>query len=396
MGKYIQDARNEYNNAIFAACAQKRQLVSWIQFSIDYPNHPRNGDVQDTIYSMATEDGTIESYRNFIKGYKKNKNLLKAWNQLYVLYTATATETVYEQFAAEFPDFPDKARLKKDKELSKLELKPFQRNGKWGYAEQPRPDSINVVLPFEYDEAFEFSCGFAAVRVKPCANDKCTYYYIDKGGNKAFNKSFNEAGNFINGLAIVGVGNCSIEDSCMYGVINKAGEFLIDPDYDVIEEASEGFFLASRNGRFGYIDLTGEEVISMKYTDGLSFKQGVAAVSLDGNWFFIDVTGRQLFISRFADVSSFNDSLCAVTEDDVNWGYINMSGEMVIQPIYESAEDFIGGFAIVSKREKDPKIKDAFVSQRYKIDRSGKVIEKITAPKDIKSAAPSNRKSKRK
>jgi hypothetical protein len=394
MGKYVVEAKKQYNEALFDSYVKKNQLVAWIQFDIDFPTHPRNSDVQDTIYKLATSDGSIEAYRNFIRGYKKNKNIPNAWNQLYLLYTASATEDVYNNFALEFRDYPNKDRLKVDLEFSKLNIKPFQRNGKWGYAEQPRPDSIHLVIPFEFEEALEFSGGLAAVRTKPCTENKCTYFYIDKGANRVFKREFNYAGNFDNGFAIVGSGNCESEDSCFYGIIDKRGEYIADPEYDVIEDASEGYYLASKNGKFGYLDRTGEEVISMKYSDGLPFSQGVAAVSLDGNWFFIDNNGRQLFINRFTDVSSFKDSLCAVTLDGVSWGYVDMRGELVIPTIYESAEDFNGGFAIISKKEKDTKMRDAFISQRYKIDKAGKVIEKITAPK-VTTAKSSTRKAKK-
>ena len=98
--------------------------------------------------------------------------------------------------------------------------------------------------------------------------------------------------------------------------------------------------------------------------------------------FFIDKTGKQIFINRFHDVSSFSDSLCAVTPDGSTWGYIDMSGNFVIQPVYETAEDFVNGFGIISKKEPDPKNKSMFISQRYKIDRNGKILEKLTAPKE--------------
>jgi hypothetical protein len=54
----------------------------------------------------------------------------------------------------------------------------------------------------------------------------------------------------------------------------------------------------------------------------------------------------------------------------------------VLPAIYEDAGDFDKGVAIVSKKEKDLKHKGLFISQRYKVDKTGKVIEKLLAPKD--------------
>jgi hypothetical protein len=142
--------------------------------------------------------------------------------------------------------------------------------------------------------------------------------------------------------------------------------------------------LVSKNEKYGYISRSGEMVISLKYNNALSFSQGIAAVQLDSSWFFIDKTGKQIFVDYFHDVSSFKDSLCAVTKDGADWGYIDVNGVYIIPPDYEAAEDFDGGFAIVSKKEKDPKHKGMFISQRYKINKVGNVIEKLTAPKTPK------------
>jgi hypothetical protein len=280
----------------------------------------------------------------------------------------------------------------RDIELSQKDLRPFQRDGKWGYAYQPTKDSLVIHIMPEYEEAYDFNGGLAAVRSKAC-NDKCIYYYINKSNQRAVESDFNFAGDFKNGYAVVGVGNCEAEDACKYGIVDTRGKYVVAPSYDVIEEESEGLFLASKNEKFGFINNRGDVVISLKYSDGLSFSQGAAAVAIDENWFFIDKEGRQLFINRFNDVSSFSDSLCAVTLDGENWGYIDMSGNFVVDAIYKDAEDFENGFAIVSKEEKDPRNKSLTINQRYRIDKKGKVMEKLTMPK---SATGSKKKRTRK
>jgi hypothetical protein len=271
-------------------------------------------------------------------------------------------------------------------------LKPFQRDEKWGYAYQPTKDSLVIQIMPEYKEAYEFNGGLAAVRSKECS-DRCVYYYINKANQRALEEDFNYAGDFKNGYAVVGVGNCEDENACKYGIIDSRGKYVVAPTYEIIEEESEGLYLAAKNEKFGFINSRGDVVISLKYSDGLSFSQGAAAVAIDENWFFIDKEGRQMFINRFHDVSSFSDSLCAVTLDGEKWGYIDMSGNFVIDGLYSGAEDFEHGFAIVSKEEKDPKNKNLTIIQRYKIDKRGKVIEKLTAPK---TAKPSKKKRTRK
>ncbi len=379
-GAYVSEAKKLYNEKVLEYYTKKNDLSAYLEFERNHKDHPAFNAVQDSIYYLATKDGSIESYKNFIANYSQNKNYRDAWEQLYLLYTAEGTQNDYLMFIQTFPSSPSKDRAYRDIELAAKELKPFQNDDKWGYAILPAVDSLVVPIPFEYLEAYEFSNGLAAVRSKPCT-DKCTYYYIDKGNQRAFAEEFNYAGNFEHGYAVVGIGNCE-EDSCMYGLIDKRGKFLIAPEYEEINEPTEDFYLVAKDGKYGFLNKKGEVVISLKYTDALPFSQGVAAVGIDGNWFFVDKTGKQAFYNRFQNVSSFSDSLCAATPDGIGWGYIDMAGNYVIQPLYETAEDFVNGFGIISKKEKDPKNKSMFISQRYKIDKSGKVLEKLTAPKE--------------
>ena len=391
-GLYVKEAKKNYEDKLLEYYNKKHDLGSYLEFEKNYKNHLGYNSIEDSIYKLATVDGSIASFKKFIEGCKQNPNYNDAWMQLYILSTAEATEDSYRKFADDYPNFPDKTKLYKDMELSKLTLRPFQQGSKWGFASQPTPDSLVVIIPFEYEEAFGFHSGIAAVRGVPCTDTKCTYFYIDRGNQRVFKTNFNYAGDFENGLAIVGIGNCEI-DSCKYGMIDKRGEWHIKPVYDELNDPAEGLYLVSQKERYGFINKNGDVVISLKYNNGVSFSEGAAAVALDTNWFFIDKTGKQLFFDYFHDVSNFKSDFCAVTKDGENWGYINKSGTFMIQPLYEEAEDFDGDYAIVSKKEKDPKHAGLFISQRYKIDKNGKVIEKLTAPKqEVKKSKKKGRK----
>ena len=381
-GAYAKEAKKNYQDKLLEYYNNRHDLEGYTEFLKLYKDHPAYSSIEDSVYHIVTKSGSLGSYSEFINRYNNNRNVAIAWDMLYVLYTADASVDSYKRFAADFPNYPNKARIQRDIDLAQLNLKPFQQGEKWGYAVQPTPDSVAIVIQGEYEEAFPFSSGLAAVRIKPCG-DQCIYFYIDKNDMRAIARDFNFAGDFDNGQAIVGIGNCD-EDSCKYGMIDKLGRWVIPPVYDEFNEASEGLYLVSRNEKYGFINRTGEIVISLKYANALSFSQGVAAVLLDSNWFFVDRTGKQIFMDYFHDVSSFKDSLCAVTKDGSNWGYIDMSGTFAIPPVYEAAEDFDSAFAIVSKKEKDPKHKGLFISQRYRIDKAGNIVEKLTAPKASK------------
>lgn len=382
-GKYFAEAKSIYEDKLLSSYHYKHTLEGYLEFESKYREHPAFNAIQDSIYAMTVSHGWIDEFKKFVRTYKTNRNVKDAWSQLYTLSTAEGTPESFQKFQADFPDFPDKELLAKDLGLSYKMLKPFQRDNKWGYGIQPAPDSIAIVFPFEYEEAYDFQNGLAVVRLKPC-NERCNYFYIDKNNQRVFNRDFNYASDFNNGVAIVGIGDCESSD-CKYGLIDKRGEFILPAEFEELNDPTDGLYLAAKDSKYGFVNSKGEAVVSFKYTDALPFAQGLAAVAIDGNWFFVDVTGAQKFINRFMDCSSFSDSLCAVTQDKESWGYIDMTGNFVIQPSFESAEDFVGGFAIVSKKEKDPKNKSLTISQRYKIDKSGKILEKLTAPKEPSS-----------
>jgi|GEM_PF-806451 hypothetical protein len=383
-GAFVKEAQKHYEELLLEYYNNRRDLEGYKEFESKYKTHPAFNAVQDSIYAIVTRPNTIDAFRTFVMNYINNRNVHQAWLKLYALSTAEATEQAYRKFLDDYNDFPDKPKVYHDIELSKLNLQPFKQDEKFGYAfaKDTSPDSLTLVIPVQYDEATAFKCGVAAVRNQPCTDARCSYFYIDKDNKKVFgDKQFNYTGDFDNGFAIVGIGDCDV-DSCKYGMIDKLGNWTILPIYDDFEDPTSGLYEVARDSLHGFINQQGNAVISLKYSNAVPFSEGVAAVALDTSWFFIDTQGKQLFFDNFHDVSNFKDSLCAVSRDGENWGYIDRSGNFVIEPLYEDAGDFENGIAIVSKKEKDLKHKGLYISQRYKIDKTGKVLEKLLAPKE--------------
>ena len=257
-GAYVADAKRNYEAKLLEYYNNRHDLEGYVEFDKNYPNHPAHGAIQDSIYEIVTAPGTLEVCKNFILQYKNNRNVNRAWNKLYVLFTAPATADVYQQFLSYYPDFPDKDRVYRDMQLSQLDLKPLKQGDKWGYAYQPTPDSIAMIIPALYEEALPFKEGLASVRTKPC-DDICTYFYIDKRGDRAIEGTFNFTGDFNKGLAIVGIGNCDA-DSCLYGIINKAGKWVVTPVYNELNDPAEGMYLVSREDKYGYLNAEGKLV----------------------------------------------------------------------------------------------------------------------------------------
>jgi hypothetical protein len=80
-----------------------------------------------------------------------------------------------------------------------------------------------------------------------------------------------------------------------WGLIDKKGKYIIDPEYDDIESFHEGLALVELHGKSGYINRQGEIVIPIVYEQASVFQNGQALVSLDGKSFYhIDKQGKKI------------------------------------------------------------------------------------------------------
>lgn len=118
-------------------------------------------------------------------------------------------------------------------EPEKLEIFKFCRNGKWGYKNQKGA----VVIQPAFDEAFQFSDGFACV-----------------------------------------------EKQDKLGFIDKEGNVVIDFIYDCANSFSDGLACVTKDDKTGYIDQEGKYVFEPIYEKGTPFKDGKAMIKQDGKW----------------------------------------------------------------------------------------------------------------
>jgi hypothetical protein len=167
-----------------------------------------------------------------------------------------------------------------------------------------------------------------------------------------------------------------------YGYVNILGEAVIAPQFAQAGEFAEGLAAVSFDRRnTGYINQLGELVIDPIFAYGGPFRQGMAIVGVKGvdadKQFlsaFIDRDGQFVFgDARFTSAEPFSEGLAAVSFDGQRYGYIDLLGNVVIEPQFTHAESFSEGLA------------PARFAQSYGfIDRSGKFI----IPPQFEAAEP--------
>jgi len=213
-----------------------------------------------------------------------------------------------------------------------------------------------IVPVGKYLSVSDFSEGMAAV-AKQGEGYGRLYGFVDKTGQEVVPCTYEFAGDFSEGLALVR----NVDGQC--GFIDKTGKEVIPCQYEdyrtgMDDEAhfSEGLAPVMKDGMWGFIDKTGKEVIPFQYDYSMltpNFSDGLAPVMRDGKWGFVDAAGKEAIPCTldYDEVYPFCEGMAVVRRYDESaagkWGYIDKTGKEAVPCKYESALDFSEGLGAV-------------------------------------------------
>ncbi|WP_051805799.1 WG repeat-containing protein [Streptomyces sp. NRRL F-2747] len=212
------------------------------------------------------------------------------------------------------------------------------RDGHWGYA---GTDGIPVI-PAALTEAGVFREGLAAVRTEAGAG------FLDTSGGFVIRPQYAAAGPFApNGLAGV-----RMEDGGRCGYVDRTGRTVIGPRFDGAKPFGPDGVAPVRVGDlWGLIGEHGEWVVEPSFSmlgsfdaNGLAFVLGGSV----GNHFrgFLNARGEVVIQARDRLSQEFRCGLVRF-DDGCAHGYLDATGEEVIEQWYEWAEDFdLSGAAV--------------------------------------------------
>jgi hypothetical protein len=196
----------------------------------------------------------------------------------------------------------------------------------------------DIVIPFSYAGCSHFFEGKAVV-----IDGTRKSGFIDAQGKLSISPRFEGTGRYYGGL-------CAIDG----GYIDHSGNWLIEPQFLVSSEFSEGCAFASRDGEnFGFIDYRGQFIGEARFRPCRSFSEGLAAVCIDDHWGYIDrdqvLQIPSVFEGSYA--TPFRGGLAGIQMDG-QWGFINRVGSFTIGPMFEEVKGFSEGRACVKKQGK--------------------------------------------
>ena len=136
----------------------------------------------------------------------------------------------------------------------------------------------------------------------------------------------------------------------LYGYIDKAGNYTIEPVYEKACPFSDGYAAVMKDNQWGYINQEGNIVIQYEFETAGHFSDGIAPVKQGDEWFYIDTEGNRLFDKSFSKAWSFSEGRAAVLVRG-RWGYIDREGDFAVEPQYEKVGTFHEGAAAVFQNE---------------------------------------------
>jgi len=176
----------------------------------------------------------------------------------------------------------------------------------------------------------EVSGGYAA------AYNGKEWAYFDAESKKYKFGGFKEASLMANGIAAV------TEDGKEWHLIDSEGK-KVGGDWDEICLSSKGYACASgaviarKGSSYQLIGTDGERIGDASFSDARAFEGGgAAAVKKAGKWTFVKTDGTVLDLGPFDGAKSFSNGYAAAEKDGL-WGFVDESGEFVVEPAFADA-----------------------------------------------------------
>ena len=373
--EYKAEVLNLFYLTQYKENTSSKSITSFLNFEKQFPKNPYITDAQDQVFILSTSSNRVKDYEVFIKNFPTNRNVETAWRKLYQLYMSDYSLKRLDKFQQEYPQYPFKEELEKDKQMGIQILVPYKQDAKYGWMDIHG----KIAIPAQYTSVGFFKEGLAWVEKGG------KYGFVNKANELIIPFQFSSCNDFEKGRAIV-------ELDSVYGIIDRSGAFIVNPVYKDLGQYSDGLVYAMKDSLYGYLDEMGYQRIPEQFEEAFSFNNGTAKIMIEGMEAYIDVYGTYKFRPLFETVSLLSDSLALVENDEgelslyaadgkpisslpleyvgkmVNnralfisngkIGYLNSKGIVAINPVYDnfinvkSEGEFVGNYAKVSKANK--------------------------------------------
>lgn len=269
---------------------------------------------------------------------------------------------------------------------------------KW-FAHTSRVRFVGVIPVLQYANEFNFRVTRSRYTDKMLYEGVGYWAYIGPDGKYIRHPEYFKdqelygAADFKKGRAIV------MKKDSSHGMLNYRGNYVLQPIYKKIEylaQANDTLLLTeTKSTRYGYVTTTGELIASPQYRNLKPFSNGFAWAYSDGSTTLLSKQGEVKTMPGRYKTSPFSNGYAGYAETyryaviDSNWnmttpflyskvgstsqelipvrrkgtyGYLDESGQYVIQPQFSLAEPFVNGIALVRLKAKNGKAPYGYIN----------------------------------
>ena len=148
------------------------------------------------------------------------------------------------------------------------------------------------ILPGEYQHINEFKEALSSVKSK---DNK--WGFIDRSGKVVIPCEYEDAGNFSEGFA-------PVKKDGKWGYISRTGEVKIPFEFDKASDFSEEYAVVSKNGKAGFIDKNGVSPTGFVFHSAKPFRFGVAVAKKGDENHLINKKWETIYVSK-SSISPF-------------------------------------------------------------------------------------------
>lgn len=223
--------------------------------------------------------------------------------------------------------------------LSAQQLAVVGKGKNYGYMDS----SGKIVIPIEYKAAGNFSDGLAAVNI----NGK--WGFIDATGKMVIEPQFDRVKSFNSGIALV-------ESNKNWMYIDKTGKEITGfPVSDKKYDFEDGIAFIRQGDKVGFMDTKGNTVLAPAYKDIKPFNKGWAKFNDNDKWGLLSKDGK-VYIPAEYDEINVSDNKVIIARKGTDWGLIGADKNFKVVNGASKIWEFFGENGTLTYAKKNDKI----------------------------------------